>query len=155
MIKAEFKVIDRGLGQIVKDLVELNSLDLEVGLFDGISSADGVLTIGGLGYIQEKGNNSPEIPARPFTENTAIAKQDEISKFMVNEVGNLMKNRTTPKGILNSVGLKYSDFVKNTILEFGDPMNKPSTIAQKGFDDPLIETGKMYDSVKHRILGKL
>lgn len=47
---------------------------------------------------------------------------------------------------------KTSDFVKGLILKAIDegypPPNAPSTIARKGFDHPLIETGEMRDSLE-------
>lgn len=41
--------------------------------------------------------------------------------------------------------------MKEQILKWNTPKNRPSTIELKGFDDPLIETGVLYDSVKTRI----
>ena len=31
------------------------------------------------------------------------------------------------------------------------PMNAPLTVELKGFNDPLIDTGKMLDSVEYRV----
>ena len=33
--------------------------------------------------------------------------------------------------------------IKRTITEFSEPKNAPLTIANKGFDDPLIEKGEL------------
>lgn len=38
--------------------------------------------------------------------------------------------------------------MQKAILEMKSPPNSPVTVAMKGFNDPLIETGNMYDSVK-------
>ncbi|MCP9334263.1 hypothetical protein [Lentilactobacillus hilgardii] len=37
--------------------------------------------------------------------------------------------------------------IKRTIKEFSEPKNAPLTIANKGFDDPLIEKGELRDSI--------
>src|SRR5690606_24889195 len=70
------------------------------------------------------------------------------------------------KGILRDVALgksswaKYNkkmgeDMVKllqETILAWDTPANSAVTISMKGFNDPLIDTGNMYDAVKYRIV---
>jgi len=47
-----------------------------------------------------------------------------------------------------------ADFIKSLIVEAIDdgmpPPNAPATIAKKGFDHPLIETGEMRDSIETR-----
>jgi len=53
---------------------------------------------------------------------------------------------------------KTAEFVKGLILDAIDsgfsPPNAPSTIAKKGFDHPLIETGDMRDSLEARVEGR-
>lgn len=48
-----------------------------------------------------------------------------------------------------------ADLVKRLIIEKIDsgmpPPNAPSTIARKGFDHPLIETGELRDAVECRV----
>ena len=41
--------------------------------------------------------------------------------------------------------------LKDSITTFDDPANAPRTIEKKGFDNPLIETGFMRDSVDWRV----
>ena len=51
------------------------------------------------------------------------------------------------------VGIKVSEQLQESIVKFKDPANAPSTIAQKGFDDPLINTGDMLRSVEYQVEG--
>lgn len=46
----------------------------------------------------------------------------------------------------------YVILMQETILKWNRPPNSPVTISMKGFNDPLINTGNMYDAVKHRIV---
>lgn len=42
--------------------------------------------------------------------------------------------------------------MQQTILEWDTPPNSPTTIGLKGFNDPLMNTGNMYEAIKHRIV---
>jgi hypothetical protein len=46
------------------------------------------------------------------------------------------------------IGNVARDDIKKTIKDMKEPGNAPSTIAKKGFDDPLIETRKLWASIK-------
>jgi hypothetical protein len=71
------------------------------------------------------------------------------------EVDKLVFKAKNPKSVLSAIGRKYASFVKQTIIDFYDPENAQATEDWKGFNNPLIHTGKMRDSVKHRISRKL
>lgn len=42
--------------------------------------------------------------------------------------------------------------MQETILKWDSPPNTRATVEIKGFNDPLIDTGNMYDAVKYRIV---
>lgn len=41
--------------------------------------------------------------------------------------------------------------LKNEIIQWDTPPNSPQTVADKGFNDPLINTGKMLESVDFKV----
>lgn len=43
------------------------------------------------------------------------------------------------------------NIMKTQIKEWNSPPNSPITIALKGFNDPLVETGELMDSVEGRV----
>lgn len=45
------------------------------------------------------------------------------------------------------IGAKAAAVMKNTIRDFDNPPNAPSTIARKKSDNPLVDTGLMMQSV--------
>ncbi len=57
---------------------------------------------------------------------------------------------TDPK-ITREWGNAMVSVLKNSITTFDDPANAPSTVRRKGFNNPLIETGFMRDSVDWRV----
>ena len=88
------------------------------------------------------------IPQRPFFRK-AISKNKEgwgsdLGKF-------LKESNYEADTALEQLGEVIQGQVQDSILEFTDPKNADSTIAKKGFDSPLRDTGHMYRSVDHRL----
>jgi hypothetical protein len=135
----------------------LNGLKGEVGFFDGetysdagregISVAD-IARANNYGIIVSGTNN---IPARPFFTYAANA----MSKTWHTAAKMIMKSVLQSSGdsrkLLTQYLNLYKERIQLEILQMAIPKNAKKTIALKGFDDPLIRTGKMYDSVKFRI----
>lgn len=91
-------------------------------------------------------------PPRPFIRTLFLP---EAAKLLENRFAPLVKD--IAKGIVNWTFLKelmkedLKGSLQKAILDWDSPKNSPVTISKKGFDDPLIETGTMYDSVKSRV----
>ena len=155
-MKKEVTDKDMGLDRLIKNLTELRSSVVKVGLFSEDDSADGTMNIAKLGYIQEKGAviGNTTIPERPFMEQTAIDYEDDIGDFMVDCIDGLTLGAFKPKQILSKIGTEYEMLTKLSIDDFDTPRNHPSTVSKKKFDDPLIETKTMRNSVKFKIVGK-
>lgn len=66
---------------------------------------------------------------------------------------NVMQGNMTSSAMYNTIKQELVDGMKEIILEFDDPANRPLTVQLKGFNDPLIDTGTMYDTVKARLVS--
>jgi hypothetical protein len=79
-------------------------------------------------------------PARPFFSN--MIKQQ--SPTWGPKLAEAMKrtNLDTQRS-LGLLGTNIKDELVRSIVETNSPPNAPSTVARKGFDDPLIDTGTM------------
>jgi hypothetical protein len=49
------------------------------------------------------------------------------------------------------MGEGIKDQLTRAVIDFSDPNNAPSTVAKKGFDNPLIDTGIMQKAVGYEI----
>ncbi|KVS65720.1 hypothetical protein WK40_12245 [Burkholderia cepacia] len=88
------------------------------------------------------------IPPRPYFR-TMIANEhghwgDDLGKILV------ANDYDVPRS-LDQLGESIVGALVQSIRDFKTPANAPSTIAKKGFDDPLIDSGTMVNSVTHRI----
>jgi len=91
--------------------------------------------------------------ARPFIRINFANKMRGVKKFgknmnLIHQVG---IGSMSWKKMMEMIATDVEGFMKESILEFKTPPNKLTTISLKGFNDPLIETGLMYDSVKTRV----
>ena len=82
------------------------------------------------------------IPERPFFR-AALRKSRAQMKI---EARRGARNRGRTSLLKASRALKEQ--IQLSMADWSEPANTPSTIARKGFNDPLIWTGEAYDSVK-------
>lgn len=86
---------------------------------------------------------------KEFISNSAVLKQDILP--LVKQVAD---GKVTWAAIQKRIGMLCVEWVKSQIIKTNSPPNTPLTISLKGFNDPLIETGRMYDTVKYKIRHK-
>lgn len=115
------------------------------------------LTNAEIGVIQEFGSITNGIPARSFLRMPVELKQKDIVDSMANprtqnafETGNI-------KRVYRDLGL-YAEAVVKVAFGSGGygqwAPNKPSTIAQKGSDKPLIDTSQLRRSISSDVIKK-
>ena len=83
-------------------------------------------------------------PPRPFFRTTIAKKKGQWGT----DLAEAMKaTDCDAQRALNMVGAAIKSDLQQAIVEFSTPPNAPSTIAKKGFNDPLIDSGHMLNSV--------
>lgn len=87
------------------------------------------------------------IPPRPFFR-TMIA-QNQAS--WAPQVAALLKQGKTPSEALAIMGELMVGQLRTSIIAMKSPPNAPSTIREKGFDDPLVRTGHLLNSVDYEV----
>ncbi|VDG32878.1 hypothetical protein [Lactobacillus brevis] [Lactiplantibacillus mudanjiangensis] len=97
---------------------------------------------------------SVRIPPRPFIRFTYNHCRDDWQSLMRRQVGLLMDGKATARSVMNALGRQISNDIKRTIKQMQSPRNAPLTVARKGFDDPLIDTGKLIGSITWKIERK-
>ena len=113
--------------------------NVEVGFSNGATYPDGAL-VAGVAYENEFGVPSRNQPPRPFFRNM-IAKE---SPTWGATMAKLMKSQKyNGNQVLGLMGEDIAGALVQSIIDFKDPGNAPRTIAEKGFDDPLVDTGDM------------
>lgn len=91
---------------------------------------------------------SVHIPPRPWLQFSVDHYLDDWTKLareLVNQC--IYDDGFSYTEVYNQLGKQMVKDVKRTIKEFKDPKNAPLTIANKGRDDPLVDTGRLEDSI--------
>lgn len=159
MTKAKWNTT--GLDRILKRLEVLQSKEVRWGFFEEsrYTKANDRLPVAEVAKRQEEGMSEYRVPSRPFfTTNVLRIKSigDPVN----------VKVYIRLKGLVTDymLGFRSKSFkplqealqqsLQLEILDWSSPPNAKSTIERKGFDDPLIHTGKMYDSVKAKLVTR-
>jgi hypothetical protein len=104
--------------------------------------------------IQEFGNHGNPvgrgavIPERPF-----FRMADEKFNVFLRQFVRLAVRRNMKLDYkdVHFMADKHVQYVRQSIVEFDSPGNSPATIARKGEDNPLVETGQMAQDVSYEV----
>ncbi|WP_137188418.1 hypothetical protein [Pseudomonas asiatica] len=149
--KVDTKLDLRGLGNLAKRLTTLARTKAEVGFFQGDAYDDGT-PVAQVAAYNEYGTRFH--PQRPFMQETLENKTNlqAIIKLMKQAARASILNTGGARSLMQLLGKLVADEIKVTIANYPGH-NSPQTIATKGFDRPLFDTGKMLESVRFRIPG--
>lgn len=138
---------------IITKIRKLYNNKVQVGyLFDDKYQSDRNtkgLTIPQLAYLHEYGNDSTNLPSRPFMSQS-VGDARTVKAQLRKVAPSLLSN---PQDSLNNLGTALKEEVRKTIdAATGFQELSPITIAKKGGDSRiLIETGQMRDAVRHEV----
>ena len=139
VIRFSIKIDDK---DIYKQLKKQNG-KIEVGFFEGEKYPDGK-SVAEVAAFNEFGGG--HTPPRPFMR-TLVQNHRKIWRKILQDELPKEDNAHTA---LATLAEYMVDDLKDYIKIWTYPPNAPSTIAKKGFNDPLVDTGRMMDSVDWR-----
>ena len=140
-----------------KELEKLKQLKVHVGYQSGETavSSDGEPTGADLCEIAVYNELGTEtIPSRPFMRDSVDKHADQINAFIKRQKSLFAEGKITAEQMLQAIGVFQKGLVQNEIVDGEFTPNAPSTIKRKGSDRPLIDTGKMRQSVNFVIKKK-
>jgi hypothetical protein len=162
---------DLGFDRIMRDLETLGSgADVYVGIRQakgekpaGLRKADGTVTnsdatIAEIATWNEFGvtvetddGDQVKIPERSFLRSTMDENVERYTDLMGRQLGQVIDGEQTPKGAFKILGAAGVRDVQMKIRKGVAPANAPSTIARKGSSKPLIDTGRMRQSIDYQV----
>lgn len=121
-------------------------MEVRAGIFETATYPDGT-PVASVAVENEYGTDL--IPARSFFRTTIAEKQkdwaDSVAKGLQYYKGDI---RTA----LEATGERMADDLQESVLNWKEPPNAPYTIAKKGFNKPLVDTGQMSDSFGSEVI---
>mgnify|MGYP004547983203 CR=1 FL=1 len=153
----------KGLNNLLSGLKQ--ELKVKVGVLGGKEKKrkgeEEAPTLAFVGQIQEFGSVSKKIPKRSFIreplqkhlKKKVEQNKDKIKKAIFDNVN----NKVDVKKAYELLGIIAQSIIQESFHNKNDgkwPRNKPSTIARKGFDNPLIDTGRLSKSITYKVVKK-
>lgn len=115
-----------------------------------------------VGWKNEIGDESPSswtghkgqvsvtsTPQRSFVRSTFKENRKKWVKDVANNIQFLLNGMVKPEAFVESLGSVMESAIKQKIIDIKEPHNSPQVSKDKGFDNPLIDTGRMIQSVTH------
>ena len=134
-----------------KMLKELSQMQVRIGFQRGKATEDDGTDICDVAAWNELGTvNSP---SRPFLRKSVDENESKINSFLQGQKSAMLKGASAEQ-ILKEIGIFQKDLIQEKITEGSYVPNAPSTIKKKGSSKPLIDTGRMRQSVNYVIQKK-
>lgn len=131
--------------KFLKQLRQLENLEVCVGFQAGENTYDDSgADVAEIAAFNELG--SSDTPARPFMRQSFENHQSELQKAC-DEVNKTLASGGTAENALDKLGVFCKGLVQQEIVDGGFAPNAESTIAKKGSEQPLIDSGFMRQSV--------
>lgn len=98
---------------------------------------------------------SVDIPARPFMRLTLNHHADEWTELFAKTFLQVaLDPNKSADDIFKTVGKQMVTDLKDTLAKLSQPANAPLTAERKGFNNPLIDTGLLRDSIDYFVINK-
>ena len=134
-----------------KVLKELSQLEVRIGFQKGKAFEEDGTDICDVAAWNELG--TVRSPSRPFLRKSVDENEAKINGFLQSTKGKLLRG-VSAEQVLKEIGIFQKDLIQEKITEGSYVPNAPSTIARKGSSKPLIDTGRMRQSVNYVIRKK-
>lgn len=137
--------------KLQKILKELADKEVRVGFQQGKATEEDGTDVCDIAAWNELG--TVNMPSRPFLRMSVDDNSDKINSFMSAQKRSIIKGEPANR-ILKKIGIFQKDLIQEKITEGSFAPNAPSTIKAKGSSKPLIDTGRMRQSVNFEIKQK-
>lgn len=151
-IKVNIRDVNRML-QLVANLKELKGYVIKVGIF-GSDEYVMIANVHEFGARIRNGKGYTIIPERSFMRSTFDENNGEWINFFESQLKLLLNGRLEAKTLCERLGARMVADIQKKIKEIDTPPNAPSTIAQKGSSNPLIDTGGLRQRITYKVEKK-
>lgn len=127
---------------------------VKVGVLSNAGNHDHISMVE-LAAVHEFGSPQNHIPERSFIRATFNEKRSELERFVGAIVKRMFADKNmTPLIALNILGAWMAAQIQNKITQGPHipPPLKPATVAAKGSSRPLVDTGRLVQSITHEVV---
>ena len=137
--------------RFMQTLKELGDLEVRIGYQHGEATEDDGTDICDIAAWNELGTVTA--PSRPFMRQSVDNNEAQINGFLQTQKQRLLAGESAQQ-VLNSIGIFQKALIQKTIVDGSFVPNAQATIVAKDSDRPLIDSGRMRQSVNYVIKRK-
>lgn len=138
--------------RMVNALRKLSSAEIKIGFLESSGGYEDGTTVAQVAAWNEFGTEHS--PSRPFMRQTLKDQREEITKFARDRAKGVVNGSMSAQMALNGIGSYVKGRMQAEIRDGEFEPNAPSTVAHKGSSKPLIDTGRMRQSIVYVITSK-
>jgi hypothetical protein len=151
----EIKEKDKGWDKIKKELKRLDKSYTKIGIQAGESRKDGkdmvvIAATHEFGTNKAGKNKNIKIPERSFLRTGIDNNKKKINNFIFELIGEVEDGKINAKQAVGNLGEFGEGLIKRRITVLKSPPLKSETISKKGSSNPLIDTGQLKASIRHK-----
>lgn len=151
----KLKVDKSAWTKMKKDLLKTSNLEVQVGIVEPTyyGSDNDNLSVAQVWQWQEEGLPAQNIPTRPAIRVGFMApiKKGLYDSYFIESIQRIAEGKSTFKQEYTKIGVMAKADLKEAVEQWDSPRNSPVTIELKGFDNPLIDSGLLYDSIDFKV----
>lgn len=141
-----------------KDILKASNQEVQVGIVEPTyyGPDNDNLSVAQVWQWQEEGVPAQNIPTRPAIRVGFMApiKKGLYDSLFAESMQRIAEGKSTFKQEYTRIGTMAKTDLKEAVEKWDTPRNSPTTVEIKGFDNPLIDSGLLYDSIDFKIANK-
>ena len=146
----KLRVKQKRNNQKFMELLAMNRQKIEVGTVTDYAIRN--FSAFGLSHVLDSGS-SRGVPGWNYNEKALKDFRERGRTLFLKGVNGIVKGGWSVSAMTNQIGIEAAARYKAKIESIKSPPNAPSTIARKGFNNPMIETGRFKANIAARING--
>ena len=157
MTVAKYEFDDRAWRVMMGSVSKLGGTQVRVGVLGDDAARThptrNDITIGEVALINELGTRDGHVPARSFIASTFHDHPDELTELAAKVALDVIEHQVPAAEAMNRAGALAAELMQRQILDHHiPPENRPSTIAIKGSDHPLVDTDVLVKAISHAVV---
>lgn len=151
MSNAALEDKDLGWNALMERMGKADKETVKIGILGNAEPADDGADMILIAMANEFGTGDGRVPPRPFIRGAFDKNAGQLSEVKAKLYGGIVDGKVTVTKALSVLGRLHQGQVQAYIVELRDPPNAESTIERKGSDNPLIDTGRLRNSVSWEV----
>lgn len=163
---------ENNIPKLIETLRELRSMDVEIGIFGDDDSH--LLIIARVhefganievtekmrkwfawqGYPMRRDTTHVKIPERSYLRSGFDESEKALERYVNKLLASVMDFSITPMDFHERIGVWLVSKIQNKLRAIKNPPNTQMTIDRKGSSNPLIDDGRLIQSITYRVVQK-